>query len=103
MQLEDVFLDKPTEVVAGQTVKGWMVDSVLKEYMHSQNRDPETVAKLKRLSELAKERISGNMTEETKVEYIDLIGELNSILPEDDIAVEEAAFMSVEEILGEKH
>ncbi len=103
LQLEDVFLDKPSEIVLGKTVKGWMVDSVLKEYMQSGNRDPETSAKLNRLTELAKMKISRRMNEESAREYEDLIGELSSILPEDDIAVEEAAFMSVDEILGEKH
>ena len=103
LQLEDVFLDKPSEIVLGKTVKGWMVDSVLKEYMQSGNRDPETSAKLNRLTELAKMKINRRMNEESAREYEDLIGELSSILPEDDIAVEEAAFMSVDEILGEKH
>ena len=103
LQLEDVFLDIPSEIVLGKTVKGWMVDSVLKEYMQSGNRDPETSAKLNRLTELAKMKISRRMNEESAREYEDLIGELSSILPEDDIAVEEAAFMSVDEILGEKH
>lgn len=103
LQLEDVFLDKPSEIVLGKTVKGWMVDSVLKEYMQSGNRDPETSAKLNRLTELAKMKISRRMNEESAREYEDLIGELSSILPEDDIAVEEAALMSVDEILGEKH
>ena len=103
LQLEDVFLDIPSEIVLGKTVKGWMVDSVLKEYMQSGNRDPETSAKLNRLTELAKMKISRRMNEESAREYEDLIGELSSILPEDDIAVEEAALMSVDEILGEKH
>ena len=34
--------------------------------------------------------------------YRRLIRELSSLLPEDDIAVEEAVFMSVDEILGNK-
>ena len=58
---------------------------------------------MNRLTELAKMKISRRMNEESAREYEDLIGELSSILPEDDIAVEEAAFMSVDEILGEKH
>lgn len=103
LQLEDVFLDKPSEIIFGKTVKGWMVDSVLKEYMHSGNRDPETSAKLEHLTELAKKKMSGSMDEKGTEEYVELISELSSILPEDDIAVEEAAFMSIDEILGEKH
>lgn len=102
LHLEDVFLDKPSEVVFGKTVKGWMADSVLKEYMHTDNRDPETMAKLKRLSELAKSKISGDMQEQDREAYIKLIEELSEMLPEDDIAIEEAAFMSMKEILGEK-
>lgn len=99
LQLEDAFLDKPSEIVPGKTAKGWMVDSVLKEYMHTGNRDPETSDKLKRLSVLAKEKIFGNMSENNKKEYERLIGELSTILPEGDIAIEEAAFLSVNEIL----
>ena len=102
LQLEDAFLDKPSEIVLGKTVKGWMVDSVLREHMQSGNRDPETSAKLKRLTELAREKLAGRITEEGTKEYTDLISDLSSILPEDDIAVEEAAFMSIDEILGEK-
>ncbi len=103
LHLEDVFLDKSSEIVFGKTVKGWMVDSVLKEHMHTENRAPETVEKLKRLSKLAKEKLSGNMNQKTQTEYESLIGELSQTLPEDDIAIEEAAFMSIDEILGEKH
>ncbi len=102
LHLEDVFLDKPSEVVRGKTAKGWMADSVLKEYMHTDNRAPETMAMLKRLSELAKKKLAGNMEVQDKEEYTRLIQELSIILPEDDIAIEEAAFMSINEILGEK-
>lgn len=103
LRLEDTFLDKPSEIVPGKTAKGWMVDSVLKEHMHAGNRDPETEVKLKRLSELAKEKLSGNLKSIAKEEYESLIRELSQILPEGDIAIEEAAFMSVNEILGEKY
>lgn len=100
LQLEDVFLDRPSEVVLGKTAKGWMVDRVLKEYMHTENRDPETTEKLRNLSEFAKKKISGSMSEKDKKEYDKLIGELSAILPEGDIAIEEAAFLSVNEMLG---
>lgn len=103
LQLEDLFLDKPSEIVSGKTVKGWMPDSVLKKYMHTENRDPETAGKLKRLSELAGEKLSGNMDDSARTEYENLIIELSSLLPEDDIAIEEAAFLSVNEILGAKY
>ena len=103
MQLSDVFLDKPSEIVHGKTVKGWMVDSVLKEYMCTENRDPETIGKLRRLSDLAKEKLSGHMDDTSKKEYDGLIEELSTMLPEDDIAIEEAAFMSINEILGDQH
>ncbi len=101
LKLEDQFLDKPSEIVEGKTVKGWMVDSVLEKYMYSENRAPETMDKLKRLSELAKEKLSGTMDDTARKEYEGLIRELSEILPEDDIAIEEAAFLSVDEILGE--
>jgi len=103
LQLDDVFLDKPSEVVLGKTLKGWMVDSVLKKYMGTENRDLETVSKLKRLTELAKSKLAGAMDAADREEYERLIGELSEILPEDDIAVEEAAFLSIGEILGENH
>lgn len=102
LQLEDIFLDKPSEIVPGKTVKGWMVDSVLKQHMNTENRDPETVEKLKHLSELAKLKLSGDMNNTARKEYEELIDELSEVLPEDDIAIEEAAFMSINEILGEK-
>lgn len=102
LQLEDVFLDKPSEVVMGETVKGWMVDSVLRELMHTENRDPETSEKLKRLSALAKEKLAGTMGEGGRKEYIGLIAELSALLPEDDIAVEEASMVAVKELLGEE-
>lgn len=101
LQLEDIFLDKPSEIKPGRTPKGWMVDSVLKEYMRTENRDPETTEKLKRLSELAKKKIAGNIKRGEIEEYQELIEELNRMLPEDDIAIEEAAFLSMKEILGE--
>lgn len=103
LQLEDVFLDKPSEIVPGKTVKGWMVDSVLKTYMNTDNRDPETIEKLKRLSELGKEKLCGDMKDGAREEYESLIQELSEVLPEDDIAIEEAAFMSINEILGERY
>lgn len=101
LQLEDVFLDKPSEIIPGKTVKGWMVDSVLRECMNTDNRDPDTVAKLELLSKLAKKRISGELHGNDRHTYELLISELSELLPEDDIAVEEAAFMAIDEMLGE--
>ena len=103
LRLEDGFLDKPSEIVHGKTAKGWMVDSVLEKYMHSGNRAPETMSKLKRLSELAKEKLAGDMSDIGRKEYEGLIKELSEVLPEDDIGIEEAAFLTIDEILGEQH
>ena len=103
LRLEDVFLDKPSEIVHGKTAKGWMVDSVLEKYMHSGNRAPETMSKLKRLSELAKEKLAGDMSDIGRKEYEGLIKELSEVLPEDDIGIEEAALLTIDEILGEQH
>ena len=103
LRLEDVFLDKPSEIVHGKTAKGWMVDSVLEKYMHSGNLAPETMSKLKRLSELAKEKLAGDMSDIGRKEYEGLIKELSEVLPEDDIGIEEAAFLTIDEILGEQH
>ena len=43
------------------------------------------------------------MDDSARTEYENLIIELSSLLPEDDIAIEEAAFLSVNEILGAKY
>ena len=71
--------------------------------MHSGNRAPETMSKLKRLSELAKEKLAGDMSDIGRKEYEGLIKELSEVLPEDDIGIEEAAFLTIDEILGEQH
>jgi len=101
LEPEDVFLDKPEEIQRRKTVKGWLVDDVLREYMDSENRDPETIVKLNDLTKLAKKRVNGLISEGELLTYHALIRELKSLLPEYDIAIEEAALLSIEELIGE--
>lgn len=95
----DQFLDMPSEVSQGYTVKGWQVNDVLEQCMDSSSRDPETVEMLNHLTALAKKRLAHTISEEELERYYLLIRELNSILPQDDIGVEEAAYLSIDEML----
>lgn len=97
----DLFLDKPSEIIHERTVKGWQVDDVLKQYMNSNNRDPETTEKLSELSTLGKKKLSGKMSEDDYNKYKYLIKELRTLLPQDDIGIEEAALLSISELIGE--
>lgn len=97
----DLFLDKPSEIIHERTVKGWQVDDVLKQYMNSNNRDPETTEKLSELSTLGKKKLSGKMSEDDYNKYKHLIKELRTLLPQDDIGIEEAALLSISELIGE--
>lgn len=97
----DLFLDKPSEIIHERTVKGWQVDDVLKQYMNSNNRDPETTEKLSELSTLGKKKLSGKMPEDDYNKYKHLIKELRTLLPQDDIGIEEAALLSISELIGE--
>lgn len=95
----DQFLDMPSEVSQGYTVKGWQVNDVLEQCMDSSCRDPETVEMLNQLTALAKKKLSHKISEEELARYYLLIRELNHILPQDDIGVEEAAYLSINEML----
>ena len=95
----DQFLDMPSEVSQGYTVKGWQVNDVLEQCMDSSSRDPETVEMLNHLTALAKKRLAHTISEEELERYYLLIRELNNILPQDDIGVEEAAYLSIDEML----
>lgn len=95
----DLFLDDPSEVCHQNTVMGWQVDDVLKEYMNTSDRDPETSKKLLRISHLAKKKLSSTITDSEYTEYRSLIKELSLLLPQNDIAVEEAALLSIDEML----
>lgn len=96
----DQFLDMPSEVSQGNTVKGWQINDVLEQCMNSCYRDPETVAMLKQLTLLAKKKLSHTISEEELEIYHSLIKELSAILPQDDVGVEEAALLSIDEMLG---
>ena len=67
--------------------------------MDSSSRDPETVEMLNHLTALAKKRLAHTISEEELERYYLLIRELNNILPQDDIGVEEAAYLSIDEML----
>ena len=95
----DQFLDMPSEVSQGYTVKGWQVNDVLEQCMDSSCRDPETVEMLNQLTALAKKKLAHKISEEELERYYLMIRELNDILPQDDIGVEEAAYLSIDEML----
>lgn len=83
------------------TLKGWQVDDVLAFKMHTGNRDPETLNKLKELNSLGRKKNSRELTDEERQKYDELIIELRLLLPEGDIGIEEAALFSIEDMLGE--
>lgn len=96
----DQFLDMPSEVSQGNTVKGWQINDVLEQCMNSSSRDPETAGMLKRLTVLAKKKLAHTISEEELQAYHSMIKELTEMLPQDDIGIEEAALCSIEEMLG---
>lgn len=67
--------------------------------MDSSSRDPETVEMLNYLTALEKKRLAHTISEEELDRYYLLIRELKNILPQDDIGVEEAAYLSIDEML----
>lgn len=95
------FLDMPSEVSQGNTVKGWHINDVLEHCMNSCYRDPETIGMLNRLTALAKKKIGHTITKAELDEYHSMIKELNAMLPQGDMGVEEAALLSIDEMLGE--
>lgn len=97
----DQFIDMPSEVCQERTVKGWQVNDVLEQYMNSCYRDPETMERLKDLTALAKKKLKHTISEQELLEYHSIIKELSELLPQGDTGVEEAALLSVEEMLGE--
>ena len=89
------------EIEYQKSKKGWQINDVLEQIMETTNRDPETEEKLRRISLLAKKKLSKSMTSSDSDEYNTLISEVKSLLPENDIAIEEAALFSIHEIIGE--
>lgn len=96
----DQFLDMPSEVIQRNTVKGWQINDVLEQCMDSDCRDPETAEMLKQLTFLAKKKLSNIISQEELEVYHLIIKELSGILPQDDIGIEEAALLSIDEMLG---
>lgn len=95
----DQFLDMPSEVSQGCTVKGWQINDVLEQCMDSSCRDPETMEMLNQLTKLAKKKLAHTISKEELESYHLIIKELSDILPQDDMGVEEAAFLSIDEML----
>ena len=83
------------EIEYEQSKKGWQINDVLEKVMETTNRDPETEKQLKRLSVLAKKKMSKTMEEDELEEYNCLISEIKSLLPEGDLAIEKAALLSI--------
>ncbi len=96
----DQFLDIPSDIYQGNTVKGWQVNDVLEQCMNSCCRDPETVKMLEDLTKLAQKKIKHTITEDELEKYHSMIKELSEMLPQNDMGVEEAALLSINEMLG---
>ena len=90
------------EVEYGISKKGWQVNDVLEKVMETTERDPETEKKLRRISDLSKKKLDHSISEAEFYELNDLISEVKSLLPENDIAIEEAALLSIKELIGDK-
>lgn len=95
----DQFLDMPSEIRQGNTVKGWQINDVLEQCMDSCCRDPETTEMLEHLTMLAKKKIMHTISEEELSIYHSIIKKLSEILPQNDIGIEEAALFSIDEML----
>lgn len=80
--------------------KGWLVGDILQEKMGTSNRTPEVAAQLSRLQVLGRKRAKKEATDTELAEYRRLIDSLRTLLPEGDLSIEEAAFFSVEDLLG---
>ena len=89
------------EIEYEESKKGWQINDVLEKIMETSNRAPETEGMLNRLSFLAKKKISKTIEEKELGEYYCLLSEIKSLLPEDDVAIEEAALLSIKELIGE--
>ena len=89
------------EIEYQKTKKGRQINDVLEQIMGTTNRDPETEEKLSRISILAKKKLNHSMSSSDFEEYNALIREVKSLLPENDIAIEEAALLSIHELIGE--
>lgn len=85
-----------------KSAKGWQIDDVLEDIMETGNRDPETLLKLGTLTELSKKKKLNLLSFDETEKYFRIIEELRELLPEDDIGIEEAAFMAINDILEDE-
>lgn len=85
-----------------KSAKGWQIDDVLEDIMETGNRDPETLLKLGTLTELSKKKKLNLLSLDETEKYFRIIEELRELLPEDDIGIEDAAFMAINDILEDE-
>lgn len=83
-----------------KTTKGWQIDDVLLNIMQTDYRDPDTIDKLNRISDLTKRKLSHTITELEEKEYHNLISDVKQLLPEHDIGLDEVALSSIDDLLG---
>lgn len=86
--------------VYAKTTKGWQIDDVLNSIMNTSNRDPDTIEKLNEISRLAKLKLQNTISNQELERYHELINQVKILLPENDIGLEEAAFLSINDLLG---
>lgn len=85
-----------------KSAKGWQIDDVLEDIMETGNRDPETLLKMGTLTELSKKKKLNLLSLDETEKYFRIIEELRELLPEDDIGIEEATFMAINDILEDE-
>ena len=76
------------------------IDDVLLNIMQTDYRDPDTIDKLNRISDLTKRKLSHTITELEEKEYHNLISDVKQLLPEHDIGLDEVALSSIDDLLG---
>lgn len=97
-----ILLNQNEESKYKKSLQGWQVDDVLEEIMQTGNRSPETMKQLEQLKELSYKKKRFELTSHEQKQYEMIKKELRKSLPENDIAIEEVAMMSIYDMIKEK-
>lgn len=97
-----ILLNHKEESKYKKSLQGWQVDDVLEEIMQTGNRSPETMKQLEQLKELSYKKKRFELTSHEQKQYEMIKKELRKSLPENDIAIEEVAMMSIYDMIKEK-
>ena len=97
-----ILLNPKEESKYKKSLQGWQVDDVLEEIMQTGNRSPETMKQLEQLKELSYKKKRFELTSHEQKQYEMIKKELRKSLPENDIAIEEVAMMSIYDMIKEK-